>query len=101
MAKVVIKTRTCPVCKYEYQVKEFFEKKPVNYGYMLAQAHKEVLVRREVVKGKEFKFIERPSHRLPREGDPYFKIHYLGMFCPQCGVFLDIDTCTVNKQEKE
>ena len=100
MAKVVIKTRTCPACKYEYQVKEFFEKKPVRRT-LFNQVHENVLIRREVINGKEFKMIESPSQTLPREGDLDYRIDYLGMFCPQCGVFLDIDTCTVNKQEKE
>ena len=101
MAKEVIKTRTCPVCKFVYRAKEFYKTKEEYYGGIekipywveITEWFKEDLVDTEVIKGSEFKIIKIPDDAI-REGDYNTKVQYLGMFCPNCGVFLDIDICT-------
>lgn len=50
---------------------------------------------------------KKPFNRLPEPdttpmviGGPPRRISYLGMFCPECGVFLNIETCTTITEEK-
>ena len=91
MARIVIKTRTCPVCKYEYKVREFYTSKAEQNGgkdddsWWLPDMnyYKEFLLSKAVIKGTEFKMLENPSNSLIGEGDPYAKVDYLGMFCPK------------------
>ncbi len=50
---------------------------------------------------------EKPFNELPEPyagpmviGGPPHRTTYLGMFCPECGVFLNIETCTTITEEK-
>ena len=110
MARVVIKTRTCPVCKFVYEAKEFYKTNVEYYGgvekipdlvRLFNEDDEEVLVDTEIIKGTEFKLIENPNNNAIREGDYNTRVQYLGMFCSNCGAFLDIDTCTLSKEVNE
>lgn len=54
----------------------------------------------KVTKGdKPFSLLQKPDSRPPVFGGPSRSISYIGMFCPQCGVFLNIETCTTTSEE--
>ena len=110
MSRIVIKTRKCPVCDYKYQVRESYTSKAEQNGgkeyddWWLPDDnyYKDFLVDSKVIEGDvDFKMLENPTNMFSREGDPYTKVNYLGMFCPKCGVFLDIDICTQTKEVEE
>lgn len=109
MSRVIIKTRRCPVCGYEYQVKEFYTSKAEQNGGKIDDSwwlpdgnyYTEFLEKKEIIKGTEFKMVEYSSKIYNSKGDWYSKTKYLGMFCPRCGVFMDIDTCTESKEVEE
>lgn len=92
-----------------YEAKEFYKTNVEYYGgvekipyWVRFNEHdEEVLVNTEIIKGTEFKLIESPNSNAIREGDYNTRVQYLGMFCSNCGVFLDIDTCTTLSKENE
>ncbi len=63
--------------------------------YINQPYEEEIFDRTEITKGdKEFIYINIPNSVPARIGGTPRKISYLGMFCPKCGVFLNIDICT-------
>ena len=55
---------------------------------------------KEVTKGDEdFIKLEAPSENDIFGGDP-IPVNYLGMFCPRCGIFMNIDICTTIEEEE-
>lgn len=55
----------------------------------------------KITQGKKpFKRLPTPNTSPMVLGGPPRSISYLGMFCPECGVFLNIETCTTTTEEK-
>lgn len=61
----------------------------------------EVFNKEEVTKGEDaFLKVEYPLEEDTFFGGPSKPVDYFGMFCPKCGVFLNINTCTTVTEDK-
>lgn len=134
MAKVIVTTRRCPCCKYEYQQEDIYkdEDKPKKrykskstgeiididerhfehswrfelkisreYDVITEMVPEEVFDNSKVTKGdKDFKSLVTVLTGLSEDGDFDGYSKSLGMFCPNCGVFLDTNICTTVSEKK-
>lgn len=120
MARVEIHRQSCPVCKYVYEIRNYFcmqnQKKPIMTPRDNSQEHinpkdfepnntciyvpnyerKEVIYNTKITQGdEEFKKLVLPN--IDKNSDGYVNsitVNTLGMFCPKCGVFLNVDICS-------
>ncbi|MCI8362409.1 MAG: hypothetical protein HFJ41_04670 [Clostridia bacterium] len=106
MAKIVIITKTCPLCGYIYERMkkyEMVEKACLGLSYDNLEKPKNTkLVKKckedTVIKGdQDFEYVYRKSSPMEEYfgGNPTKNHHNcIGMFCPKCGIFLNDNICT-------
>ena len=127
MAKIIVTTRRCPCCKYEYQQEDIYKDeyepkkrfKSKKTGKVKdiedAEYH---FQRSRQFKKQILELYDEITEMVPKEifdtskvtkGDEDFKSvvtvstefsGVVGMFCPNCGVFLDSDICSTVSEKK-
>ncbi len=116
MAKVKITTKTCPLCGYIYERKQMYamvekEIDPIFDFRLVFDDSKESktklveeCIEDTVIKGDhDFEYVYHKDDPMnERYGGDFIVIHRdcIGMFCPNCGIFLNDNICT-KYNEKE
>lgn len=120
MARVEIYRQSCPVCKYEYEIRNYFKEQTIRKPIITPRDNlKEHINPRDFepnntcVFTPNYETVETKYNTKITKGDEPFKdfvlpnidktedgfvnsvaLKTIGIFCPKCGVFLDKDICS-------
>lgn len=93
--KKITTKRCCPICEYEHIVTNIYKEVPKWIEPWKYYEKNWELESSKSSKGKEFELVEDPRKETSLiDVLQEHSIKYIGMFCPNCGVFLNINKCT-------